>query len=86
MNKVNIYHWSIPIWLMILFSALLESIIFILPNYFDSVSIFGLSIKLDFLTKLPVWAIIIINGVAIGLYLLSLKSRVDKRINEEQWK
>jgi len=85
-SSIKLLKSKIPLWLVILGFFLLESLVFALPNFIESISIGSLSISTRTLLNLPIWSILIINGLIISLFLFIIQRNINKRISDERWK
>lgn len=85
-NSVKIFNFKLPNWVVVLSFFTLEAIVFALPNFVESLSFGTFSISTGALMQLPLWVILIINGIIISLYLFLLQRRANKRIGDEKWK
>ena len=85
-NSIKIRGISIYNWLAVFLFFLLEALIFSLPNFVESITVFGININTKALAELPIWVIILINGLIMVTYLLIHKYNLAKRIGDEKWK
>jgi hypothetical protein len=59
--------WGIPIWLLIPILFFIEAIILGIPMLFNSFQPLGIGINTEYAAGLPIWLILIINGLALGI-------------------
>jgi len=85
-STIKVLKLKIPLWLVILGFFLLESLVFALPNFIESISIGSLSINTKAFSDLPIWSILIINGLIISIFLFIIQIVINKRISDERWK
>jgi len=85
-SNLKLFKTKLPVWSIILAFFLIESLVFTLPNFIESISIGVLSISIKALSDLPVWVVLIINGLIISLFIFIIQKNINKRINDERWK
>jgi len=80
------YKIRLPSWFgyLILFAA--ESAIFLAPNIFDSVQFGPVAIKLSVLLSIPVWALLLGNGILVILYDKYTKKKLENKVKALKWK
>ena len=85
-NSFKLWGLNLPSWFVVLCVFILEAIIFYLPNFGASIQIGFLSIPTNILLELPIWAVLIIDGGLIALYIYIQQKKINKKLGEEQWK
>ena len=74
------------VWSMVFGFFLLESVIFLLPEFIESIKLGVLSINTKALVSLPIWSILIINGIIVALFLFIMTKNINRRLTQEEWK
>lgn len=85
-SSMKFFRSRIPLWSLILLFFVLESLVFLLPNFFETISIGNFSIPTTEIVKLPIWVILIINGIIMAVLIYVIQIHLNKRIREEKWK
>jgi len=85
-STIKVFKSKMPVWSAILGFFLLESLVFYLPNFIESISIGTFSISTKALSGLPIWSILIINGLIISLFIFVIQRNINKRVSDERWK
>jgi hypothetical protein len=85
-NSFVLFGVTLPIWALILTCFALEAVIFSLPNYIESISLWILSIPTKPLLELPISVVIAVNGVVMVVYLLLRDRKLKQKVEDAQWK
>jgi hypothetical protein len=84
-NSVKIHNFSIPNWAVLGLFFAIEAFVFSLPNLTESISIGIISISTKQLSELPIWVILLANGLIVSLYIIVQRRNINKRISDEKW-
>ena len=78
-STIKILKLNIPAGYAILGFFLLESAVFLLSDFIGSINLVVLSINTKALVSLPIWSILIINGLVISLFVFVMARNINRR-------
>jgi hypothetical protein len=85
-NSIEIHGFMVPLWALMILAFAIEATIFALPSFTDSISLGIISIPTKPILELPVWIILIINGLLSGSIFFLRDKWLKQTVRDELWK